>query len=131
MINYLPSILLFIAGALNGIMDLIQFHYDNSKFKGLNENYFNPKKSWVNKWKWVNEYKGGYPIVVRKERFWGSSRWFVRFTDFWHLVKSFMILCIIASVIIGTKLTLIQLVLTILAWWLGFWLTYESKLLRK
>jgi hypothetical protein len=48
----------------------------------LSEEYrlkFKPKKYWLKELSWENKWKNG------KERFWGSSRWFVALTDAWHL----------------------------------------------
>ena len=89
---YLPAILLILASACNGIMDLLSFRFHNSVFNGLNNKFWNPSISWGNKWK-NRDIKQG-------ERFWGSSRWFVKFTDGWHLIKSFMILFILLAVFI-------------------------------
>jgi len=58
----------------NVIMDL-------SSENLFNISYWNKSESWTKKWKTViinNKY-------VKKEKFWGSSRWFVSFTDGWHL----------------------------------------------
>ena len=40
---------------------------------------FQPKEFWIKNISWKNKWKNG------KEKFWGSSRWFVMFTDAWHL----------------------------------------------
>ncbi len=66
------------SGIARGVSNVIQFHYEISAF---NDNpSYNPKISWMNKW------KNGDP--KQGERFWGSSRWFVLFTDKWHLYES-------------------------------------------
>ena len=40
---------------------------------------FHAKEFWIKNLSWKNKWKNG------KEKFWGSSRWFVSFTDAWHL----------------------------------------------
>jgi len=66
-----------LSGIARGVSNVIQFHYDISAF---NDNpSYNPKISWMNKW------KGGDP--TKGEKYWGSSRWFVMFTDKWHLYE--------------------------------------------
>ena len=61
-------------------MDTLQFHYDVSIFKKLiNQRYWYPVFSWMNKW------KNGDP--KQGERFLGSSTIFVGLTDAWHTFK--------------------------------------------
>jgi hypothetical protein len=86
-------ILLFMSGAFfNSIMDVLQFRYEKSIFKNnVNQQFFNPKISWRNKWKDGDPEKGeAYP---------GSSTVFVLFTDAWHLAQFFMFTCFEAAVI--------------------------------
>ena len=85
----LSAALMFAAGFFNATMDKLTFHYSGSVFEEFNSNFWNPKKSWVNKWK-LDE--NGKPIVG-KERFLGSSTIFVKFTDAWHAAQSLMLLC--------------------------------------
>jgi hypothetical protein len=77
------SILFFIlAGAFEGVMDTLQFHYTTSKFYYLNnKTFWNPQISWVNK------YKNNDPTMG--EKFLGSTTIFVGLTDAWHLFKLF------------------------------------------
>jgi len=92
-------ILIFIALAAicNAIMDVLQFHYENSIFCKTNDmphskrnQYWNPEISWLNKYIGGDDTKG-----LRKI-------WFMDYpaflTDGWHLFKSLMILFICASV---------------------------------
>ena len=44
---------------------------------------FKKKSFWLKELSWVNKYKNG--LKSKGEKFWGSSRWFVMFTDAWHL----------------------------------------------
>lgn len=74
-------ILVCIAGISNAIMDILQHKFKlsifyNSKF---NELFWNPRKSWKNKWTWSNG--------ALKEKFLGSSTVFVFVTDAWHLFQ--------------------------------------------
>lgn len=66
-----------LSGVARGVSNVISFHYEISIFNKHPE--FNPKISWMNKW------KNGDP--KQGEKFWGSSRWFVMFTDKWHLYE--------------------------------------------
>jgi len=72
---------------LKAIKDQISFHFDGSwlsKFPAKYDNFINPSISWKNKWKNGNPSEG--------EKFWGSSRFFVMFTDLWHLCDFIQIL---------------------------------------
>ena len=74
---------LIVAAAVSeAIMDKIQFHYDRSIFSNpkLKQTFWNPTKSWVNKWK---------DDSAKEEKFLGSSSIFVFTTDAWHLFKFF------------------------------------------
>lgn len=87
--------LIVLAGICNAVMDSLQFRYINSVFTKLNDNFWDPRVSWNNKWKYThidNLYK-------KEEKFLGSSTVFVMFTDAWHLVKFIMLLLISASVV--------------------------------
>jgi hypothetical protein len=76
--------LLFVAASsiAEAIMDKIQFHYDKSIFSQdkYKQTFWNPTKSWVNKWK---------DDSAKEEKFLGSSSIFVFTTDAWHLFKFF------------------------------------------
>lgn len=50
---------------------------EEGKLKFKPSNYWLKTVSWQNKWKNGDKKQG--------EMFWGSSRWFVMFTDGWHL----------------------------------------------
>lgn len=111
---------LLLAGACKGIADSLQHHFHCTVFSYLNHEYWNPRVSWVYKWKTWNS---------REEKFWGSSRWFVWLTDGWHLVNFFQIKFIFIAVLCHTEFNWFDLI-GILSYYLGFWITYESKLLR-
>jgi hypothetical protein len=113
-------------------MDLINFHFDKSVFsnrKRYKKTFWNPKWSWENKWKIV-ESDVGIGVDITRERFWGSSRWFVFLTDAWHLFQFFMIQLMMIAVLAHSELQWLDL-LAPLGWYAGFWVTFESKLLRK
>jgi hypothetical protein len=81
----LSILFLVLAGMCNAIMDKINFHWDDSIFKGSKlEWWANPEVSYKNKWKNNSNSSGG-------EKFPGSSTVFVWVTDLWHFAQSFMI----------------------------------------
>lgn len=90
-------LLVVISGIAKAICDLSSD--DKIKFKP--EIYWVKSKSWVNKW------KNGDP--KQGEKFWGSSRWFVSFTDAWHLFGlieriSFAIAFILSGLLIASNI---------------------------
>jgi len=90
-------LLVVISGIAKAICDLSSD--DKIKFKP--ETYWVKSKSWVNKW------KNGDP--KQGEKFWGSSRWFVSFTDAWHLFGlieriSFAIAFILSGLLIASNI---------------------------
>lgn len=90
-------LLIIISGIAKAICDLSSD--DKIKFKP--ETYWVKSKSWVNKW------KNGDP--KQGEKFWGSSRWFVSFTDAWHLFGlieriSFAIAFILSGLLIASNI---------------------------
>lgn len=73
-----------IAGYANAVMDMLAHHYSTSKFSlKKNQQYWNPKLSWRNKW------KNGDP--EQGERFFLSSSLLVFTTDAWHFYKWIML----------------------------------------
>lgn len=130
-INYLSYLFLLLAGMSNGVMDLLAYRYYASVFekKKFNRYYWHTNYSWANKWKKGNPANG--------ERFRFSSTALVFLTDAWHLFQWIMISFISLAVVFykgqGSVLTyLIDFVLLRFVFWqLGFWITYESKLLKK
>lgn len=97
-------LLIIISGIAKAICDLSSD--DKIKFKP--ETYWVKSKSWVNKW------KNGDP--KQGEKFWGSSRWFVSFTDAWHLFGlieriSFAIAFILSGLLIASNIWFIFFVL--------------------
>ena len=69
-------ILSVVFSILSGISKAVMDLSEESKIKG-NPLFWHKNKSWQNKWKNGDKKQG--------EKFFGSSRWFVAFTDAWHL----------------------------------------------
>lgn len=66
-----PAVLVFAAGAFEGVMDGLQFHYDKP------DQFWNPDISWQNKYKGRNTENG--------KTF--AGKYFVAATDGWHMMK--------------------------------------------
>lgn len=94
---WIVLILLIIAGISNAVMDVLRFRFSRSIFSNFkNQQWWNPRLSSANKWKNGDHTQG--------ERFWGSSRWFVRFTDAWHFFQGLMFTCFFFSIILYEKM---------------------------
>ena len=80
---FIKTFLIILAGLFNACMDVLSKnrYFDSIfvkwKFFKKYQNFLNPLTSASNKWKNGDKAQG--------ERFFGSSRWFVLFTDAWHL----------------------------------------------
>jgi len=76
-----PASCMFLSGIADGLNQVVQFRYVSFKkaFPGINDNWWNPKYSYNNK------YKGG--IKSNGERFLGSSTVFVAVTDSYHFSR--------------------------------------------
>ena len=72
----LAFLLLAISGVSKAVQDKVNFHFSESIFVKLNGQFWNPVYSHMNKW------KDG--IKKHGEKFFGSSTFFVAFTDAWH-----------------------------------------------
>tara|TARA_X000001382_G_scaffold25412_3_gene15998 strand:+ start:7470 stop:7844 length:375 start_codon:yes stop_codon:yes gene_type:complete len=112
-----------IAGAANGIMDLINFHWHRApEFMQKNYQFWNPEISWKNKWN----------TETGKEKFLGSSTIFAFLTDGWHLMKTIMLICLIGTpsllILFNDHLNFIDSLLVFLVlrftFGLGFYITY-------
>lgn len=89
----LSILFLALAGMCNAIMDKINFHWDESIFKGSKLDWWaNPEVSYKNKWKNNSNSTDG-------EKFPGSSTVFVWVTDLWHFAQSFMITFFVLAVL--------------------------------
>jgi len=117
-------ILLFISGFAKAVMDLSE----EGKIKG-NPLFWHKNKSWQNKWKNGDKKQG--------EKFFGSSRWFVLFTDAWHLFGVlFRISFAVAYTCIGMLTTvyyfyLFGVVVAYILFATSFHIFYTFKILRK
>lgn len=91
-------ILIIIAAGLNAAMDMNFNQFDNSKFSlpTMNPLFWNPNKSWVNKWKNGDKAQG--------EKFFLSSTALVFLTDSWHLFKMLFLTCVFLAIILYTPL---------------------------
>ena len=90
-----------IAGIARAVSNKIIFHYRSSVFRY--KEWFNPDKSWRNKWKLEN----GNPKIVngkKVERYFGSSTIFVLFTDAFHLFEFIFRIAFATSFIMATLL---------------------------
>jgi len=98
-------ILIALAGAFNATYEILFTGFNQSIFKKLNPEFWNPLESWKFKWaspfpqtaepKW---YYFGY-LPRYKERFPYLSTVFVFLTDAWHLFKALMLGCIMLAVV--------------------------------
>jgi hypothetical protein len=102
---------MILAGICCAVYEIIYVAYDNSIFRNLNPEYWNPKMSWIYKWsspiKQGSAPKRWYHFGMtpqRPERFPYSSTIFVALTDAWHLFKSIMLLCIMVSLVNYTEI---------------------------
>ena len=99
-------LLIILAGCFNGWMDVLMWHYDKSVFKYWNRNFWNPNYSWQ-----AQRLMPAFFGIVR--------------LDGWHIVKYGMLISISSAIYFGGG----NVILLMLAWSLGFEITY--KLLRK
>lgn len=91
---------------------------------------FQPKEFWIKNISWKNKWKNG------KEKFWGSSRWFVSFTDAWHLFGliervGFIVTYVSIGILIMYSNWYWLMLLNYPLFALIFHLFYNSKILRK
>lgn len=92
-------ILISFAAALDAVQDILKSKFDVSVFKNLGT-WWDPSKSWVNKWA-VNS--------TTKERFFGSSTFLVFLTDAWHFFKMLMLGCLFAAFLFPVSFYIILL----------------------
>ena len=118
-------ILLFISGFAKAVMDLSE----EGKIK------FKPSRYWIKAMSSPNKWKDGDPR--KGEKFFGSSRWFVLFTDAWHLFGVlFRISFAVAYTCIGMLTTvsyfyLFGVVVAYILFATSFHIFYTFKILRK
>ena len=94
----ITTIFMIFAGIFNAIMDTLSFQYDKSIFLKYPkyEQFLNPQKSWLNK------YKNNDPDLGPK--FFGSTTFLVWTTDLWHLSKTIMISSFILGIVFYTPI---------------------------
>jgi len=68
-----------LAAGCNAVMDVLNFKFKTSVFNKLNPDYWNPAKSWRNKYKNKMAYQG--PAFI------GSTTFLSFLTDAWHLFQ--------------------------------------------
>lgn len=96
---------------------------------------FTPAKYWIKSVSWRRKWKNG--CVRNGERFWGSSRWLVAFTDAWHLFGLIGRITLISSFILAGYLLSVSLWYLLLVaglygmYALTFHLFYNSKFLTR
>ena len=121
-------ILSVVFSILSGICKAVMDLSEESKIKG-NPLFWHKNKSWQNKWKNGDKKQG--------EKFFGSSRWFVLFTDAWHLFGVlFRISFAVAYTCIGMLTTvsyfyLFGVVVAYILFATSFHIFYTYKIFRK
>ena len=124
------AILWSMAAICNAIMDVLAFKFKTSIFRKLNPDWWNPAKSWRNKYK--------DRVISKGPAFPGSTTVFSFVTDAWHLFQflsnSFLALSVV--VIIGSfnNLNLLQCLAIFLALkviWGVVFETFYGYLFRK
>ena len=117
--------LIFVAGLLNGVMDKIKHHWDDSVFKTISDPFwfkFFHKESWRNKYKfgWSN------PKILERNNV------PITFTDAWHFAKSLMLVCIAVAIPFVSAESVQEFVVLALTYrvlfGVGFNLTYKILL---
>ena len=127
-IKILLSVLFLSLAALsNAGMDSIQHHYKTSFANNLDEQFWNPEISWKNKYINHDPTQGRIMWLFLKKP--------VIFTDGWHLIKAFMILFIVLSILVWIKgkwyLKFIYVLAGGLIWGTSFELFYNKKWKKK
>lgn len=106
-------ILLILAGIFNACMDVLKTRFNKSIFKNWkHQKWIDPSISYVF---WTNKWKDGDPSAG--EKFPGSSTFLVWITDFWHLCKMLMLLCIMFAIVFYNPLV---------TWWADILILYCS-----
>lgn len=86
--------LLFIGGVADGFNQVQRHHYYRMQeiHPNINDNFWGADQ-WKNKWELdangeiIPYGREGWAVPTYKEKFWGSSRWFVAVTDAHHLTR--------------------------------------------
>lgn len=83
--RYISAIFIMIAAICKSISDTIEFHFYTSVFKNLNQNFWNPEKSWNH-----------------------AKRIFAYPLDAWHISNSLALSCFLLAMIFYINLTPIK-----------------------
>lgn len=121
----LPISCLFVAGAMEGTAETLKWHYH--KFERVHPNanadYFDPSRSWVNK------YQNGDPLQGPKH--FGSTTFLVWTTDGYHLARTMRSTLILSAILTAPDLKgqrwwvyLAKAAMYTAAYTAGFHLTY-------
>lgn len=92
-IQYAGLGLMFIGGIADGYNQVVRHHYYRMQeiHPNINDNFWGADQ-WKNKWELdangdLIPNGEGWAVSKYKEKFWGSSRWFVSVTDAHHLTR--------------------------------------------
>ena len=119
------ALFILLSGVAEAIMDKLQFHFHESVFSNMKStNWWNPYKSWKNKWKNGDKSQG--------EKFLFSSTLFVFTTDAWHFFKFvrnlLLFTCWIPVIFLLDSIwhTLLTVALYRILYGVGFYFTYNK-----
>jgi hypothetical protein len=86
----MPSAMMYLSGACNGLMDMSRNHYDiySRFYRVTNHQWHDPRISWTNKYKLDADGSVMRPLTPR---FFGSTNVFVGTTDAWHAYQTGML----------------------------------------
>ena len=105
-----------LAAACNAVMDVLAFKFKKSIFSSFNREFWDPSKSWRNK------YKNGYESEGPK--FFGSTTFLVWITDGWHLFQFLS-----NSLIVLSMILMFQSAFPEVKWWMNILLFLVMKTL--
>jgi hypothetical protein len=103
-----------LAAVCNAVMDVLAFKFKTSVFKNMNPNYWNPAKSWRNKYKQKMPFKG--PAFI------GSTTFLSFLTDAWHLFQ------FLSNTFLALSVLVVFLHYTTISWWAGLAIFLGMKL---
>ena len=117
--NLLTILLISIAAISNAVMDILKDRFKDSVFSKFNEQFWNPAKSYLNKYIEGDKDKGRkYPSFI--------SGFTDTFSDSWHIFKFILILCI---VLIASN-SFIEFILYFSLWGIIFKVFYTKLLIK-
>ena len=122
--NLATNVLICIAAISNAVMDILKDKFQKSVFQNYNENFWNPSKSYLNKYIDRDDSKG------RKYPSWLSGI-MDSFSDVWHIAKLIMIICIIIGFCLTKTFSWQNLIYCWLIWGSTFWIFYNKIFIKK